>query len=143
MIDAPSDVVFDLSLDIDAHLASMARSGERAVAGVTTGQIGLGEEVTWRARHFGIPFRMTSRVTALDGPNRFVDEQTRGPFRRFHHEHTFEPTDGGTLMVDAISFDAPLGPVGRAVERLGLERYMRRLIQERGAFLKQAAENRQ
>jgi hypothetical protein len=57
MIDAPPDVVFDLSLDIDAHLASMARSGERAIAGVTTGQIGLGEEVTWRARHFGIPFR--------------------------------------------------------------------------------------
>jgi hypothetical protein len=46
------------------------------------------------------------------------------------------------LMIDAISFDAPLGPVGRAVERLGLERYMRRLIEERGGFLERAAENR-
>ncbi len=42
--------LFDVSLDIDAHIASMSRSGETAVAGVTTGSIGLGETVTWRAR---------------------------------------------------------------------------------------------
>lgn len=43
---------FDLSLSIDAHLGSVQRSGERAVGGVTSGVIGLGEFVTWRARHF-------------------------------------------------------------------------------------------
>ena len=141
-IGAPPDVVFGLSLDIDAHLASMARSRERAIAGVTTGQIGLGEEVTWRARHFAVPFRMTSRVTALDRPHRFVDEQTRGPFRRFHHEHRFEATDSGTVMIDAVSFDAPLGQVGRLFECLVLGRYIRRLIEERAAFLKHTAEDR-
>lgn len=57
-IGAPVEVVLDLSLDIDAHMASMAHSGERAIGGVTSGLIGLGEEVTWRARHFGIPFTM-------------------------------------------------------------------------------------
>jgi hypothetical protein len=45
-IGASPDVVFDLSLDIDEHLGSMADSGERAIAGVTSGKIGLGEEVT-------------------------------------------------------------------------------------------------
>lgn len=67
-IDAPLDVVFDLSLDIDAHRASMARSNERAIAGVTSGPIGLGEEVTWRGWHFGIPFTMSSRITELERP---------------------------------------------------------------------------
>ena len=66
-LDAPVDAVFDLSLDIDAHLASMADSGERAIEGVTGGQIGLGEQVTWRATHFGIPFTMTSRITDSSG----------------------------------------------------------------------------
>ncbi len=46
MIEAPPEAIFDLSLDIDAHMASMADSNERAVAGVTSGLIGLGEEVT-------------------------------------------------------------------------------------------------
>lgn len=140
-IAAPPDIVFDLSLDIDEHLGSMADSGERAVGGVTSGKIGLGEEVTWRARHFRIPFTMTSRVTALDRPHRFVDEQTRGPFRRFHHEHLFEVTDGGTRMVDNISFGAPFGPIGRATEMLVLGSYLRHLIEVRGEYLRGVAES--
>jgi ligand-binding SRPBCC domain-containing protein len=132
--------VFDLSLDIDAHLASMSDSSERAVAGVTTGQIGLGEEVTWKARHFGVVWTMTSRITELDAPTRFVDEQVRGPFRRFRHEHRFEPEDEVTLMSDLIAFDAPFGPVGRAAEILALGRYIPHLIAERNQYPKQAAE---
>lgn len=73
----------------------MSDSNERAIDGVTTGHIGLGESVTWRARHFGTPFTMTSRVIELDRPRRFVDEQMRGPFRSFQHEHLFVAADGG------------------------------------------------
>ncbi|WP_243227431.1 hypothetical protein [Microbacterium sp. CIAB417] len=51
--------LFDISLDIDAHVSSMQQSGERAIAGTTSGAIGPGETVTWRARHFGIWFTMT------------------------------------------------------------------------------------
>jgi ligand-binding SRPBCC domain-containing protein len=141
-IDASIEVVFDLSLDIDAHLASMSESGERAVAGVTSGQLGLGETVTWRARHFGIPFTMTSKITAWERPRRFVDEQVRGPFRSFHHEHRFEALDGTTTMTDRIRFDAPLGPIGRLVERVVLGRYLHKLIAERGQYLKAEAERR-
>ncbi|QGG96691.1 SRPBCC family protein [Actinomarinicola tropica] len=141
-IAAPIEVVFDLSLDIDAHLASMADSGERAIAGTTSGLIGLGETVTWRARHFGIPFTMTSKVTEWDRPHRFVDEQIRGPFRSFHHEHRFEASESTTVMTDRIRFDAPLGPIGRVVEHLVLGRYLRTLIAARGQYLKGEAERR-
>lgn len=139
---APTDVVFDLALDIDAHVASMADSGERAIGGVTSGVIGLGEEVTWRATHFHVPFTMTSRITELDRPRRFVDEQVKGPFRRFRHVHEFRSTAAGTSMVDRIRFDAPLWWVGDVVERLVLGDYLRRLIVERGEYLKHAAEAR-
>jgi ligand-binding SRPBCC domain-containing protein len=139
---APIELVFDLSLDIDAHRASMASSNERAIAGVTTGRIGLGQEVTWRATHFGIPFTMTSKVTELERPHRFVDQQTAGPFHSFWHEHLFTAIDSGTLMIDNVDFVAPIGVIGRAVEVVLLERYLRRLIAIRGAYLKTEAETR-
>ncbi|RXZ51312.1 cyclase [Agromyces fucosus] len=126
---------FDRSRNIDVHVASMSDSRERAIAGVTTGLIGAGEEVTWRARHFGVPFRMTSRISEFDPPSSFVDEQVAGPFRSFRHEHEFsDDAAGGTLMVDRVRFAAPFGPLGRAAE-LVLGPYLRRLIEHRNAIL--------
>jgi ligand-binding SRPBCC domain-containing protein len=142
LIDAPPELVFDLSLDIDAHRSSMPASNERAIAGVTTGRIGLGETVTWRATHFRIPFTMTSKVTTLERPRRFVDEQVRGPFRSFHHEHLFGAVGAGSRMIDRVRFDAPLGPIGGLVERAVLASYMERLIAIRGEYLKAEAQRR-
>ncbi|UOE45188.1 SRPBCC family protein [Agromyces larvae] len=138
-IAAPPDAVFDASLDIDLHVRSMGASRERAIAGVTSGRIGAGETVTWRARHFGVPFTMTSAITEYERPERFVDEQRRGPFASFRHEHRFESDASGTLMRDRIRFTAPLGPLGRMVEPL-LRAYLRRLIEERNRHVRAAVE---
>ncbi len=119
----------------------MSASRERAVGGVTSGEIGAGQTVTWQARHFGVPLRLTSRITAHYRPHRFVDEQIRGPFSRWRHEHRFEEVGGETLMTDRIEYDAPLGALGRLAERLILDRYMRRLIERRNLWLKQALES--
>jgi ligand-binding SRPBCC domain-containing protein len=131
----PREQLFDRARSIDAHVESMAASGERAVAGVTEGLIGAGEEVTWRAWHFGVPLTMTSRVTSLDYPSSFVDEQVKGPFKAFRHVHEFVEHGAGTVMMDRIEFTAPFGPVGWLVERLILRRYLERLIAGRGALL--------
>ncbi len=90
----PQSELFDRARSIDAHKDSMAQSREDAVAGVTSGLISLGEEVTWRAWHFGVPLHMTSRITEMESPNYFVDEQVKGPFRRFRHVHEFSQHPG-------------------------------------------------
>ena len=131
----PPERLFDLARSVDAHVESQKGSGERAVAGVTSGLIGAGQEVTWRARHFGIPLTMTSRVTAFDFPRSFTDEQVKGPFRSFRHIHEFEATPGGCIMTDRVEFTAPFGTLGRVVERLVLRPYLQRLITDRGHFL--------
>lgn len=125
---------FDRSRSIDLQMSSMARSRERAVAGVTTGLIGEGEEVTWRAWHFGVPIRMTSRITRISPPDSFVDEQVRGPFRSFRHEHRFVADGDGTVMTDHVVLSAPFGALGRAAELL-VGPYLRRLIEQRNAHL--------
>lgn len=127
--------LFDASRNVTAHTESMSRSREQAVAGIRSGLMELGDEVTWRAWHFGFPIRMTSRITAMDRPRSFTDEQTRGPFRTFKHEHIFQPHEAGTLMTDRVAFTAPFGAVGRVAERLVLARYLQRLIEQRNRFL--------
>jgi ligand-binding SRPBCC domain-containing protein len=139
---ASPHVVFDLSTSIDVHSASMARSAERAVDGVTEGHIDLGEQVTWRARHFGLTFRMTSRITEMAPPERFVDEQVAGPFKYWRHVHVFEAEGEGTRMFDEIAYEVPLGMLGGFADRVFLNGYLTRLIAERNAFIKEAAEAR-
>ncbi|MEV4833870.1 SRPBCC family protein [Nonomuraea sp. NPDC049486] len=129
--------VFEESLSVEAHMASMAGSGERAVGGVTSGRMGPGDQVTWRARHFGVAWRMTSVISAYDAPVFFVDEQVAGPFRRWRHEHRFaDDGGGGTVMRDVVEFAAPLGVLGRVAEAVVLGRYMEALIVRRNAHLK-------
>ena len=111
------------------------------VGGVTSGLMDDGDEVTWAARHFGIPFRMTSRISAMVPPSRFVDEQVRGPFRYFRHEHLFLTHNDTTLMIDRVNFAAPFGPLGILAERLILARYLRHLIEDRNIFLSQPEPN--
>ena len=139
-IDAPIERVFDLARDIDLHARSMAATGEEAIAGRTSGAIGLGETVTWRARHFGLWWTLTSRITVVDRPTRFADEQASGPFARFEHTHTFESTAGGTRMTDDWEHTTPFGPLGWLADRLFLTRHMRRLLETRNAALKAEAE---
>src|SRR5262245_62035929 len=122
---APPTRCFDLARSVDAHTASTAHTRERVVAGRRTGLLNLGEEITWRARHFGISQELTSRITAFDRPRHFRDIMVRGAFSRFDHDHFFVAADGGTLMRDVFDFRAPLGPLGRLAESLFLTAYMR------------------
>lgn len=139
-IDAPLEVCFDAARDLDLHVRSMAHTNERAVAGKTSGLIGLGEEVTWRARHFGIVQHFTSRITAFEPPAYFQDTMQRGAFASFVHDHYFTPHNGGTRMSDVLEFSAPLGILGRVAEQLILGRYLRKLLAALADVIRQAAE---
>lgn len=137
---APVAVCFDLARDIDFHTRSLGDTGERAVAGRTTGLIGPGESVTWEARHLGIRQRLTAEVTAFDRPAYFRDVMTRGAFRSFAHDHRFEARGSGTVMTDEVEFRSPLGPLGWLVDTLFLTGYLRRLLEGRCQAIKREAE---
>ena len=112
-IAAPRTRVFDLARSVDLHVDSTAGTAERAVAGVTTGLMEQGDEVTWSARHFGIRQRLTSRITSYDRPSHFRDSMVRGAFARFDHDHYFEECVGGCRAREVFDFTSPLGPLGR------------------------------
>jgi ligand-binding SRPBCC domain-containing protein len=131
---------FDAARDLDLHMKSVAHTNEVAVGGRTSGLIEMGEEVTWRARHFGITQHFTSRITAFDRPRYFQDAMQRGAFQSFVHDHRFSFDDGRTTMVDVLVFSAPFGILGRFAERVLLRRYLTRLLELRAKTIKEAAE---
>jgi ligand-binding SRPBCC domain-containing protein len=139
-IQAPPSISFDCARSIDLHLQSFAHTGETVVAGRREGLIELGEQVTWRARHFGFVHHHTARITAFDRPHHFRDSMVAGRFRRFEHDHFFAPVAGGTCMRDVVEFASPFGWLGRLVDRWVLRRYLLRLIGQRGEVIRRAAE---
>ena len=139
-IHAPRERVFDLARNIDAHMESTGKTKERAVDGVTTGLIGLGETVTWEARHFGIRQRLKVQITEFEYPAMFKDEMVFGAFKSMKHTHRFEEIPNGTEMVDEFEFKSPMGILGRVAECVFLRRYMEFFLIQRNAVLKEMAE---
>ena len=141
-IAAPIERCFDLSRSIEVHLLGTEQTGEEAVGGVTTGLIGLGQFVRWRARHFGVRQCLASKITAFESPRYFQDTMIEGAFRFMQHDHFFVAiSENQTEMRDKFTFAAPLPILGTIAERLVLKRYMERLLTHRNKIVKQVAES--
>ena len=76
---------------------------------VTPGPIEMrvGTVIDHRLKIHGVPIRWQSKITAWEPPARFVDEQVRGPYRAWIHEHLFEEREGGTVVRDHVRYAAP------------------------------------
>jgi len=143
-ISAPMERCFDLARSVEVHLAGNTHFGEQAVAleGETSGLLERGDAVTWRARHFFIRQRLTSRITAFDAPFYFQDTMLRGAFRSMQHDHYFRVLSPGvTEMRDVFRFAAPIPLLGYLAEGLVLRHYMGALLYERNAVIKRIAES--
>jgi ligand-binding SRPBCC domain-containing protein len=139
-IEAPAERVFDLSRSIDLHKSSMTKYEEKPIAGTINGLINLGEEVTWKAKHFYKERILKVRITAMQKPFSFIDEQVQGSFKLMKHEHFFKPCDNGTIMIDQFYFDLYNGLLGKWFNLLFVTRYIKRLLEERNSVIKTVAE---
>lgn len=92
-----------------------------------------GALIEYRLRVHGLPIRWQTRITAWEPPVRFVDEQLRGPYRLWIHEHTFEDApDGGTFVRDRVCYRPPFG---RLANWLVVERDVRTIFTYRSEAL--------
>lgn len=140
VINAPIARCFDLARSIDLHLQSMLSSGEKAIAGKKSGLISINESVTWQAKHFGILFKMTNKISAMEYPTLFIDEMITGPFKKLHHQHLFKTIGSQTEMTDIFEFEAPFGIAGWLAEKVFLKKYLLKLIEKRNEVIRFQAE---
>ncbi len=87
-----------------------------------------GTMIDYRLRIRGIPVRWRTRITEWDPPRRFVDEQLRGPYRLWVHEHRFRELNGQTEVIDRVRYAVPGGVL---VQRLFVRKDVERIFEYR------------
>lgn len=140
VIKADIQTVFDLARDIDLHQKSTFKTGEKAIAGRTSGLIEQGETVTWRAKHLGFYQTHTSEIINMEKPDQFTDIMLKGTFKSLRHQHIFRQEGENTTMTDIFEFESPLGIIGKLFNKFFLKNYMTDFLLERNKLIKATAE---
>ena len=87
-----------------------------------------GTLIEYRLALHRIPIRWLTRIEVWEPGERFVDVQLRGPYRLWHHTHSFEAREGGTLVGDRVRYALPLGPLGELAHRALVRRDLERIF---------------
>lgn len=139
-IQSEIETCFDLSRSIDLHKISTAKTNETAIDGRTSGLINFGEYVTWKATHFYIEQKLTSKITEYNKPFHFQDQQIKGTFKFIVHDHYFKKENGTVIMKDIFEFQSKLGIIGKLFDKLILTNYLTKLLIDRNKTIKEYAE---
>lgn len=89
-------------------------------------------KIEYRLRLHGIPLHWQSEISEWNPPDDFVDRQIKGPYRMWHHRHSFEERDGGTLVRDTVDYSVP---GGRLIHWLLVRQNLRRIFNYRSSQL--------
>jgi ligand-binding SRPBCC domain-containing protein len=91
---------------------------------VSDREVRQGTRIEYRLKWQGIPMGWTTLISEYEENVRFADTMTRGPYRLWHHVHTFEPVSEGVLMRDRVEYELPLGPLGDLAHALLIRRQL-------------------
>jgi ligand-binding SRPBCC domain-containing protein len=102
---------------------------------VTPEPIAMGEGtlIEYRLDLHGVRLSWLTRIEVWEPGVRFVDRQLKGPYRLWHHVHSFDPESEDTLMRDVVRYALPLGPLGEVARWLLVKRDLDRIFDFRQA----------
>tara|TARA_X000000368_G_scaffold346469_1_gene285798 strand:+ start:1618 stop:2106 length:489 start_codon:yes stop_codon:yes gene_type:complete len=90
-----------------------------------------GALIDYTIKVFIFPLRWRTLITAYDPPNKFVDEQLKGPYSFWHHTHTFEANNNGVVIKDVIKYSIPMGILGRVLHYLWIKNDLKKVFDYR------------
>jgi ligand-binding SRPBCC domain-containing protein len=79
----------------------------------------------------GIPMSWVTEIKTVKENEFFVDEQRKGPYKIWHHEHRFEAVEGGVLMTDIVSYTLPFGFLGKLAHWLFVRKELEAIFEYR------------
>ena len=140
---APIETIFNTNRNIDIHQQSASKTKEIAIAGITSGIINKKETVTWKGKHFGVYLTHQSLISEMIFPTYFVDEQLKGKFKSFKHQHFFEQKENYVEVTDILEYETPFGIFGQLFDKLLLKKHLTNFIIHRNTVLKNLAKKQQ
>jgi ligand-binding SRPBCC domain-containing protein len=139
VIKCPPDRLFEFFLDPN-NLSKISPPGFGVSELEVEVPLKAGAEFSMRSQNGLLRFRWRGRVAQLEPPRLMVDEQLRGPFRRFRHTHQFRDAGGATLVIDRVEYTPPLGPIGALLDPIFIRPRLRRYFEYRHRRLKELFE---
>lgn len=137
VLPAPPERVFPFFAD--AHNLERITPGWLGFHVLTPAPIPMaaGTRIDYRLRLAGLPIRWRTVIRAWSPPAGFVDEQERGPYALWRHEHRFEALGGKTLMTDVVRYRLPFGPLGRLAHALAIRAALAAIFDHRFARIRE------
>jgi len=103
-----------------------------------TEEIYQGLIISYRVKPIlGLPMNWITEITEVSRPFSFIDEQRFGPYKFWHHRHTFQSIPGGTLIIDEVNYGLPLGMLGRLMNSILVKHQLKKIFDYRFEFLEQ------
>lgn len=94
-----------------------------------------GTVIDYRIKLSGVPLRWRTLIEVFEPENRFVDVQTRGPYKTWRHLHEFREVPGGTAITDRVEYELPFGPLGDVVHAAIVRRQLNGIFGHRRATI--------
>lgn len=93
-------------------------------AGVYAGQV-----MTYNVKPLlGIPLAWMTEITHVVEKKYFVDEQRKGPYKLWHHQHHFKAIEGGVEMTDLVHYRLPVGILGSIANRILVKKELEKIF---------------
>jgi len=96
-----------------------------------------GARIEYTIRWRGLPIRWLTEIEEWLPGKRFVDRQVRGPYRLWHHTHSFKAAGDKTIMEDVVRYALPLGPIGRIAHAVLVRRDLERIFDFRASRIQE------
>lgn len=139
-IAAPVERVFDLSRHLALYRMLFHNRKESFSSGAGSNILAKGETVSIVAKHAGRSRMSMIKITSLQRPVSFTEEQVKGDLESFRHEHHFKPIDNGTIIIDLVEYGVPKDLLGRLFGKIYFRKYMEELLQKRNELIRSYAE---
>jgi len=119
IIPAPLDEVWDFFSDAkNLSVLTPKEMNMKVISELGEGQIFEGMEIAYFVSPlFRIPMYWKTKIIKVQAKHQFIDVQQKGPFKLWHHTHTFTEVENGVLMTDDIQYQLPFAPLGDLVHK--------------------------
>ena len=88
-----------------------------------------GQVMTYNVKPvLGIPLAWMTEITHVQDKKYFVDEQRKGPYKLWHHQHHFNPIEGGVEMIDIVHYRLPMGPLSSLANRILVKKELEKIF---------------